>query len=273
MAARVLHVPWYENASRTATWSVTAGMEDSLLPATHLGNGLPSLGARILATQGAWRAAHGSAVSVPVVGLIHHSLDAGLAVRFEGSDDPAFGTTVYSEAITIGARRIDGYRNDWLDVETAVGGAVTATLYQRIVVDAGANSVNLAIGEVVLGTVRNLAPWILYQGAGLAEDIDVVEHRTVAGVSHRHPQGFPIAGYLGARLLPGTEIDAAIDVFRGLGGRARPWFIVPAPAEDLCHFGLFGLRRLGRVPLGPSLQRVDFVFEELSRGLTWSAVP
>lgn len=266
-----LHVPWTANASRAATWEITAGTPDPRLVASHLGNGNPSLGCRILSLQGAMRAAHASGVAVLAVGLIHHSLDAGIDVRFEGSDDPAFGSTDVSEAITIGARSVDGYRNDWLDIYDALSGTVPSNLYHRIVADSEDNSVNLAVGEIVLATTRQLVDWLGADGAKLSDVTEANELKTYTGGSLRHPRDFRIERFGGTVRTTDADLVTIRNWFLASAGRARPVMLVPDHASDAVYFGLLSAA-LDRRKVYPNTNDLDWTFEELSRGLTWQAV-
>jgi len=268
--ADTLFVPWSENLARTATVEVTAGTEDSTLPATNTVNGNPALGGRINSLQGAIRWSHGSAVDVAVLGLIHHTLDAALACRFEGDDDSAFGSPAYVFNLTIGARDIDGYRNDVFDLEnmTPASGTLAATQYQRLVVDAGDNSVNLAFGEIVLGSTRHAIDPVGAQGERRPERIPIIEHPTYAGVSLRYQKGFRTRHLAGKFRVDDTDRQVVLDWFRAGGGRAQPALLVPHHDVNDALLGLI-MAEFDESPIYPNTTDIPFSFDELSRGLLW----
>jgi hypothetical protein len=271
-------VPWDEDLASDATIEITDGTPDPRLVASHLGNGNPALGCRILGTQGAIRFAHASSVSCASVHLIHHNLDEGFAIRVEGDTDPAFASPDYAVDFTIGARTIDGYRNDWVDLVAALGSAPSAP-YQRIVADTEDNSVNLAIGSVVLaGAKRTLPQWLLLEDHQISETFEPNVLRTYARVRLAHPADFRVTTFAGALFAESaSEVQTIIDWFRRLGGGARPTIVVPDDTEDETFYGVLSAGTQTRRHMIPEVGtgRVTYLswtFEELSRGLTWEAV-
>lgn len=274
-----LFVPWRQDHARNATITVQTGTADPLLVPDYAGNGTPSLGSRILSLQGAWGLAFDSAVSVAVLGLIHHSFDAGLAIRLEGGSNSDFSSPSFSAAITIPTRTVDGYGNAWLDVQTANGGSAPSLQYWRVVDDSDDNSVNLSVGEIVLGSTRNTLPgWVQLQGHTLGAEVEVSRLTTYAGVALRHPKGFRTDRVSGRFVVMTPAMhQALLDWYRLSDGDGLPSLLIPDSEESDSLYGLMSATHQRRQlvsgdPSTLAVFDVDFGFEELSRGLTWSEV-
>lgn len=263
--ANLLYVRPSENVIANAT--ITASAADAEYPATRLHDGNPADPAKLTTTSGNFVFAFGAAQRIDVVALIHHNLTAGLEVRIQGNASNVWTSPTFNQQITIPAYRENGFPiNPFLDLTGLSGYSASGFQYWRLVI-VGANAEAVAIGELVLGSVKRTLEINLSWGLLDDEDQPVVEHRTSARVSHIVSEGTAV------RTLEG-EVDTTdaggaslLSLSRDSRGRARPFLVVPDPATNDALFVRFIESKLPRTWAFLDRKRVPVRLEEVSPGL------
>jgi hypothetical protein len=260
---------WRDNILASATLTAVSATEDSEFPLDGLVDADPATPAKLTGTSGMVVADCGSAVHLTDLLLVHHNLDASLAVDVRGyasmptdiGDAPDF-----SLALTPLATDNYGYRpNLRADIHTQDPSA--SYQYWALAVT-GTNSRNLIFGELFGPTARVSGPRGFAPGLDTDVDVAVVTNRTYAGVRLTAAKGFAQRRWTGESRGRNSAYAAMEAFFLCLGGAAQPFLYVTESGEAvLAAFAQDGLRRRRLTPTGSSWQ---LTIEELSRGLAWA---
>jgi hypothetical protein len=218
-----------DNVITAATITLAAGAALSgygLTNLTDLNQGFPF---KWDAATGRINFDFGSAQTISLVALLHHNLDAALAVKWEAG--ATLGASTFSQAFTIGAKDADNYRpNSYLDLATGL--TPPNYRYHSLKVE-GTNSHNVIIGAMWMGsTVRTLTYNIGYKYHREDPRPGASSWKTRAGVEWTNPS------YGRQRLISGDvqTTDAGIADLaawnHACGGTDQPTLIVPG-IEDI----------------------------------------
>lgn len=211
---------------------------------------------------------------VQMVGLIHHTFDAGLDVRIEGNNTNSWGSPSFVAQFVIPTWLGSGVNlwpvNPWLDLTTVtpLSGAYDATGFKfwRLHI-VGTNSQNIQLGQVWFGAlIRRLTPNVQWSPTRTNHKL-LIDNVTSFGVStmySRHTAMWEQA----AQVFATDALNDALDSqwFDG-DGRAHPFLLVPDGLKNVCY-----LVRWTSPDQDQTVQFIDYVprsvnVTEVSRGL------
>jgi hypothetical protein len=259
-----------DNVTAEGTLTVEVGTPEPLYPAANLTDLNPARPCKLQETTGAFLWDFGSAQRVDLVAIIHHNLEAGLAVRIQandtddwGSPEPALDTT-----IVIPTWWEDGMPvNPLLDLTSTDGYSTSGYQYWRLAIDQ-ANADPIAIGEVVLlDRVRRMTQNPLW-GLDLAEHRPIIEHTTDYMVPTVYSYGVSRRGMTGSLITTPAGAEELRAWYRACLGRTRP-FLFQLEGGDVndCWLARFVGQDLSLIQDGPNCFRATLAFEEVTRGL------
>lgn len=225
MSANAIYQRASDNVAAGGT--LTASSEADGYPAEYLVDLKPQRPSKLDGTTGNWVWEFSSPQRIDLVAIIHHNLDAGLDVRFQGNATNVWGGPTLNEAFTIPSAREDGYPvNPWLDLTGATGYSVSGFRFWRLVV-VGVNSADVSIGEVWLGeTKRTLDPNISWD-ATEGEERKAIVHETEFDIDQVYDLGVTIRSLTGEIDATDVARESFNDWWRSVRGRARPHLLIP----------------------------------------------
>lgn len=258
-----------DNVLSGATISVNTGTEDPDYLATNINDLHPEKPAKLTTTSGSWVADLGSAKQVDLAAIIHHNLDAAIAVTLQGHTANSWGAPTLSTAFTIPARLNDQYTvNIWLDLTVLFPSAVNRTFrYWRLNVT-GVNSAALFVGEWRLeGTRRTFGTRDIKRGSTRMWRRPAILHETELFVRRAYDLGVTIRTVTVDVELTDPVLADLETWYRDAQGIIKPFLIVPNSSEtDAWLVGFTNQERPYR-RLAPGYHTATIEFQELSRGL------
>jgi hypothetical protein len=263
-----LYAYWSDNALSLAT--VSAASTLALYPVAGAYDGNPAMPVKFsIAVNAAVVLDFGSAMAPKGFAVIHHNLSAALNVRVQSSTASDFSSLDCNQPFTIGAVEVDGYRPDiYLDLQNALGGAVTARRYWRVIV-LGTNTNNVIMGEVFgYMTRRELIRGVVI-GHEEGPTVRNKEHFTEGDVSLAVKEGFRREYLTGTMRGTKTDTDAVMEWFRAVAGNAEPSLLIPDQSLATVFLGRWDADTLRRRSIDGDVYEVTITFRQLSRGLIW----
>ena len=211
----------------------------------------------------------GSAVAPKLVVLVHHNVASGLTgVKFEMNGSNSWGSPAYSKEFPAASYHLDRFPlNLHVDLRTDAPSYRYASLAVT-----NANTVPLAIGEVIIATaIRSLDGTIQFDSED-DESHPLVEHQTDVGVSTIYRHGTRLRWVRGDKVVAATDAANIRTWNRASLGRGLPFIIWPKTAEDECWYVRWESDKLPRTYLAPDpaggfISRYRLAFSEVSRGL------
>jgi hypothetical protein len=134
-----------DNVAPAATLSLPSGTADAAYPLANIVDLNPAHPFKLTTTTCRIVFDLGSATTLAIVALIHHNLDAGLNVRWQGNATNSWGSPSFDYAFTITAKDQDGYRPNSVAIPSG------SYRYWSLVV-VGTNTNNLIFGSIWIGT-------------------------------------------------------------------------------------------------------------------------
>lgn len=264
---KLLYARPSDNVAPLAT-AVTASAGDAGYPAANLVDQDPAKPAKLTTTSGNWvfNLPVGSR-RVDVVALIHHNLTAGLEVRIQGNTTDSWSSPSFNQLITIPAYHEDGFSVcPFLDLTGLSGYTTGGFQFWRVAV-IGTNAANVAIGEVVLASLKRQLEVNLHWGAEDHDEHPTIEHRTSHGVVRTYDLGCKVRRLKGEVETSDAGLASLRSLHRDARGRVKPFVMVPDPDVNDAWFVRFDDTRFGRSMVFVDRSHVLVGFEELSRGL------
>jgi hypothetical protein len=268
---------WSDNVARAATITIDTGADplDSHYGPAVLVDDNPAKVAKIDSTTGAWLFDFGAAKRVDLVGLIHHSFDAGADVTLQATNDVAdFATSPpsppFSASIVVPTWLGSGSGrwpvNPWLDLTAQAGYLASGWRYWRLLVVG--NSQNLQLGQIWMSpTIRRFDPDVQW-GVQRGQQRSLVQSRTAFGVDTIYARG-TLRWSQSGQLRMTTDVYAA-DLetqWQDVEGRAKPWLLVPDGEVNVCYFVRWAGLDLQTQWAAPAIRDRQIQVEEVARGL------
>lgn len=250
----------------TADFTITASAPDPGYPPTLLGNKNPAYPAKLTTTTGWFLLTASAPVSIDLVTLVQHNLDAGLAVYVQGNATDVWTSPTLNVAFTIPANRADRFRWNVLADLSALGSR--SFQYWRIYIS-GTNSAAIAIGELLMITTKRTLERNLEASFTRELNHPVVEHKTDAGVSTIYDLGVSWETIRGTIKNTSTGADSQETLFRSSGGRSEGFLFVQDPgiSEPLYVRRVDSKLNITFPWTNRAMQVHAFEVEEISRGL------
>jgi hypothetical protein len=240
------------NASRWATWDVTAGTEDMNYPMTNAGNQDPSNPAKSVGTVLTARATFATAQPIAIAQFVMHNL-AGRLITISNSAGLV-------ASLTPGPNTRDGFPEfSWVDLRNFASNSGTWWTF-AMTVSTGV----VHVGEIVLWTEVNFLPllWKVQHGPRR------LAHRNVTdwGYEHYYDRG------IRERVIEGNIIDgdyrqAILDLEADAHGCVKQWpLILEDDARD-SYWVRFQEDELMTGRDAPRITRISFDVHETGLGL------
>ena len=222
-----------ENAFATATVTVQSGSGDANYVAANLTDKDPSNPAKLTGTTGAWQLDLGSAKSIPLVGLGHHNLVAGLTgVKIQANSSASWGAPPLDVQFTIPTYDLDGFSvQPWLDLS-----AITNTYRYWLLKITNANTNPVAVGELVGYTAKHTLEVNYSWGAEFVEDHPIIEHVTERAASLIYEVGTKQGSLHGEVDTTDAGRDTLLALSQAAWGRSRGFLWIPDGTKNKWQF-------------------------------------
>lgn len=244
---------------------MSSGTMDTYYTVANLVDLNPAKPCKLTTQTGAFLWDFGSAKGIDLVAIIHHNLDAGLAVYIQGNATDSWGSPTLSQAITIPVWWQNGMPvNALVDLSALANHAFQ---FWRLLIS-GTNSVPIAIGDVMLvQTKRNLTINIEW-GFTEQEDHPLIEHTTDYMVPTVYSYGVSkrsLSGSLNTTDAGAVELRSW---YRSCSGRAQPFlFELDGGVTNDCWLARFANTSLSITHVFEDINTTVLAFEEVARGL------
>jgi hypothetical protein len=165
------------------------------------------------------------------VAIVHHNIDAGLNVRWQGNATNAWGAPSIDQAITIPTYEQGSPRwpiNPWLDL---TGITPRSFRFWRLNFPV-LNSVPIQLGQLWIGSTKRSLTHNYSWGFQIGTEQRVIEHETDYGVSTIYSLGSKIWDFTATLRTSDAGMVSVVDWFDACNGRALPTLIVRDPAVN-----------------------------------------
>jgi hypothetical protein len=247
------------------TPTLVSGTQATGYPPENVGNEDPAYPFKVDSTTFRLVWDFGSAVAPKLVVLAHHNFAPGLTgVRFQMNATDVWTAPSFSAEFPAASYHLDKFP---LTLHLDLRSSAPSYRYASLVVTS-ANTVNCAIGEVIISTAIRMLDGTVQFDSEEDEDHPLVEHQTDVGVSTIYRHGTRLRWLRGDKVVEATDAAAIRTWTRASLGRGLPFVVLPHLAETEAWYVRWENGKVPRTYIGPDLiSRYRLAFAEVSRGL------
>jgi hypothetical protein len=265
MASNAVYSSHSDHVLRNVLATMPTGtLLSSSFPLSNLTDSVPATLCRLSSTTVRWVWDLGTATEIQMVVFGQHNIDAGhTGVVWEQHTSNTWTSPDLSVPVTIPAAERDGYRPfPWVDISAH---AARSRRFVSFAVKT-ANSVNLAMGEVMASAVKRIASPNLSWGMQEGESVPGIEHQTGRGVRFAYRTGIRVRNFAGEVDTTDAEATSIKEWFRD--SNLRPFIWIPDGSVNdamIVSFEMGNELKVTREFFNRN--RIPLAFREWSRGV------
>jgi hypothetical protein len=244
---------------------VTASPEDPGYPAVNLVLENPAHPAKLTATTGEFVVQFAEPTQVAAAVILYHNIEQGNSITLQGNDSDSWGAPAVQRSFSLLGKREDNWTvSPWIELPEPA-----TYQFWRLVIEGSANVNPISIGRLMLLTRLRVMKTDVRWGEEEAEEHDIIELPTEAGVETIYSLGGKRRMFNGEITLSNPESTEFVALARQAHGRIYSWLLIPEASINDAWIVRFVENRWSRVRETVDVNNFPFQVKELSRGLPW----